>query len=117
VRQVVLDVSGTVICARCAVAETAFARARGLIGRPRLERGEGLLLVPCRSVHTGFTRFPIDVVFLDREMRVLRAVPELPPWRIAGCRRARAVLELAAGEWARRGLRCGARLALATGMR
>jgi uncharacterized membrane protein (UPF0127 family) len=58
-------------------------------------------------------RFPIDVVFLDRELRVLKVVPDLQPWRAASGRGARAVLELAAGECERHGLRLGDRLVLA----
>ncbi len=42
-------------------------------------------------------QFPIDVVFLDRDLSVLRVVPALPPWRAVGRRGAAAVLELAAG--------------------
>ncbi len=57
-------------------------------------------------------RFPIDVVFLDEEMRVLRVVSKLGPWRAVGRRGARSVLELAAGECERRGLRAPERLEL-----
>jgi uncharacterized membrane protein (UPF0127 family) len=55
-------------------------------------------------------RFPIDVVFLDRESRVMRIAADLKPWRAAGCRGARAVLELSAGECERRGVRPGDRV-------
>ena len=55
-------------------------------------------------------RFPIDAVFLDRADRVLKVAHELPPWRMAGCRGARAVLELPAGEAAKQGLRAGVSL-------
>ena len=83
---------------------------RGLLGRRGLEPGEGLLLRPAASVHTFFMRFAIDVVFLDREQRVLKVVERLGPWRTSGCRGARAVVELAAGEAARAGFRVGERL-------
>jgi uncharacterized protein len=59
-----------------------------------------------------FMRFPIDAVFLDREHRVLRVVEHLAPWRMAGCRGAKAVVELPAGEAARVGLAPGDRLLL-----
>ena len=59
-----------------------------------------------------FMRFPIDAVFLDRENTVLRVVEHLAPWRIAGCRGAKAVVELPAGEASRVGLAVGDRLAL-----
>jgi hypothetical protein len=58
-------------------------------------------------------RFPIDVVFLDRELRVVKVVPQLAPWRVASGRGARAVLELAAGECERRGVKPGDSLVVA----
>jgi uncharacterized membrane protein (UPF0127 family) len=80
---------------------------RGLLGRSGLASGEGLLLRPAGSVHTFFMRFPIDAVFLDREQRVVRVASDVRPWRAAAAARARAVLELAAGEAARVGIRPG----------
>jgi uncharacterized membrane protein (UPF0127 family) len=104
---------GGVVCDRCTVADRAPARMKGLLGRKALPPGEGLLLRPAGSVHTAFMRFPIDVVFLDRELTVLEVVPALVPWRAAGRRGAKAALELAAGEAARRGVAAGDRLVLA----
>jgi uncharacterized protein len=104
---------GSVACERCIVAGTSLARMRGLLGRSALPRDEGILLRPASSVHTWFMRFPIDVVFLDRDLAVLRVVPRLGPWRAVARRRAAAVLELAAGESERRGLCVGDRLAWA----
>jgi uncharacterized protein len=101
---------GTVVCERCAVAATALRRLKGLLGRGGLEPGEGLLLRPASSIHTLFMRFPIDVVFLDRELVVRKVVLELGPWRFAGARGARSALELPAGEVARRGVVTGERL-------
>jgi uncharacterized protein len=101
---------GRVVCERCVVAETALSRMRGLLGRARLERGEGLLLRPAGSIHTWFMRFAIDAVFLDRELRVVGVAADVRPWRIAARRRSRAVLELQAGEAGRRGLVAGDRL-------
>ncbi|HXV05387.1 MAG TPA: DUF192 domain-containing protein [Solirubrobacterales bacterium] len=101
-----------VVCERCEIADTAPTRLRGLLGRRELRPGEGMLLRPSNSVHTAFMRFPIDAVFLDAELRVLKVRGELRPWRAAGARRARAVLELAAGEAARRGVSVGERLEL-----
>jgi uncharacterized membrane protein (UPF0127 family) len=59
-----------------------------------------------------FMRFAIDAVFLDADDVVLRIASDLGPWRIAGCRGAKAVVELAAGECERAGLRTGERLLL-----
>ena len=101
---------GRAVCERCLVAETPFARLRGLLGRSELGRGEGLLLRPASAIHMWFMRFPIDAVFLDRELRVVKIAADLRPWRIASARHAKSVLELPAGEAARRGLSAGDRL-------
>jgi uncharacterized membrane protein (UPF0127 family) len=102
--------SGDVVCERCFLAETSSARLRGLLGRSGLSSGEGMLLRPASSIHTAFMRFAIDAVFLDRANRVVKVAADLRPWRIAASRGARAVLELPAGEAARRGLRPGVSL-------
>jgi uncharacterized protein len=96
-----------VVCASCSVADTAWMRLRGLMGRRGLESGEGLLLRPSGSVHTCFMRFAIDVVFLDSELRVLAVSAAVRPWRLRLQRGARAVLELPAGEAERVGISPG----------
>lgn len=103
---------GRVVGSRCLVADRPWLRMRGLLGRSGLGPGEGLLLRPAGSVHTAFMRFPIDVVFLDRELVVVDVVRDLKPWRAAGRRGARSVLELASG--AAGFLEPGDRLAVAT---
>jgi uncharacterized protein len=98
---------GGLVCERCLLAETPLSRARGLLGRAGLERGEGILLRPASSIHMWFMRFAIDAVFLDRESRVLRVAEHLRPWRLASCRGAKSVIELPAGECDRVGLAPG----------
>jgi uncharacterized protein len=98
------------VCERCVLADTALVRMRGLLGRASLPSGQGILLRPASSVHTAFMRFPIDVVFLDRDNRVVKIAPEIAPWKVAAGRGAKAVLELPAGEAARRGLVVGKRV-------
>jgi uncharacterized membrane protein (UPF0127 family) len=102
--------NGRVVCERCVLADTALARMRGLLGRRSLPSGEGILLRPAGSVHTAFMRFAIDAVFLDRDGRVVKIAHDLRPWKTAGGRKAKAVLELPAGEAERRGLAVGERL-------
>jgi uncharacterized protein len=113
VEQLLRRMDGAVVCERTSVADSPFTRLKGLLGRDGLERGEGLLLRPASSVHTCFMRFPIDVVWLDRELVVLGIADGLEPWRTSGKRGAKAALELPAGEAARRGLAVGDRLELA----
>jgi len=108
----VVAADGSVVCERCTVASNALSRMRGLLGRSTLAGDEGILLRPASSVHTAFMRFPIDVVFVDRDLVVLKVAPELAPWKAAGCRGAKAVFELRAGEAARRGVVQGSSLRL-----
>jgi uncharacterized protein len=103
---------GRTVCERCAIADRPWLRMRGLLGRSRLDPGEGLLLRPAGSIHMAFMRFPIDAVFCDRELVVVDVVRGLRPWRAAGRRGAKVVIELADG--AAEGVEAGDRLSLAT---
>lgn len=103
---------GSTLCDRCVLADTVLRRLKGLIGRVGLAPTECMLVTPAPAVHTWFMRFPIDAVFVDRELRVVGVAPELRPWRFARRPRARAVVELAAGEAARRDVHVGERLVL-----
>jgi uncharacterized membrane protein (UPF0127 family) len=102
---------GTIVCERCLLAETALTRMRGLLGRRSLPSGDGILLKPASSVHMAFMRFAIDAVFLDRDMRVVKIAADLKPWRAAGARGSKSVLEIPSGEAERRGVTVGDLLA------
>jgi uncharacterized membrane protein (UPF0127 family) len=83
---------------------------KGLLGRSGLASNEGLLIRPASSIHTFFMGFPIDVVFLDRDLVVRKIAADVKPWRLAFARHSRNVLELASGEAARRGIAAGQQL-------
>jgi uncharacterized protein len=101
---------GTVVCGRCEIADGPLTRMRGLLGRDSLGPDEGMLFRPAGSIHMFFMRFPIDAVFCDRELLVLDVERDLRPWKTAGRRGAKVVIELAAGAAA--GLSPGDRLVL-----
>lgn len=95
------------------IAASYRTRTRGLLGRDGLTGA--LLLTPATSVHTVRMRFPIDVAYLDRHLRVL-AVRTMPPGRLGRPRlRARHVLEAEAGAMERWGVRRGVRVAIEVG--
>lgn len=71
---------GTVIADRAEVARSLLARGRGLMGRTALPAGYGLILIPESSIHMFFMRIPIDVLFVDRQHRVIGLREALPPW-------------------------------------
>ncbi len=88
---------GAVLATSLEVAGTARRRSRGLLGRQGLEPGGGLWIAPCESVHTFFMQFPIDLVYLDRNLRVRKVRVAVPPWRLSACLSAHSILELPAG--------------------
>lgn len=97
---------------RCVVPQARYAastweRMRGLLGRPPLQRGEGLLIDPCPSVHTIGMAYALDLAFLDASSRVVKLVAALPPWRMAACASARATLELPPGALAEQDIAVG----------
>jgi hypothetical protein len=95
--KVVNATRGTVVATRLEVAGAGKKRRKGLLGRESLNSGEGLWLIPCESVHTLFMRFPIDLVYLDREHRIKKVRSCVGAWRLSACLSAHSVLELAAG--------------------
>jgi len=81
--QVVNRMTGQVIASPVYYASSFFLRMRGLLGRSFLKDGEGLYLPKCNSIHTFFMQFSIDVVFIDKSLRVKKVVPHLKPFRLA----------------------------------
>jgi uncharacterized membrane protein (UPF0127 family) len=89
---------------RAEEAASARARLKGLLGRSTIETGEGLHIAPCNSIHMFFMRFAIDVAFLDKDRRVVRAIHSIRPWRATRVYlAAHSALELPAGTLAQTG--------------
>jgi hypothetical protein len=102
---------GQLLVAELILCLDPWRRLRGLLGRPPLGEQVGLLLRPCRSVHSFFMGYPIDLAFLDEAGRVVAVRHGLRPWRVSGyVAEACATLELAAGRLERAGTRAGDRL-------
>ena len=102
---------GTVLADRVAVAATAVARMRGLLGTDELPTQRGLLLRPCRQVHSFFMRYALDLVFIDRADCVVATLPRFARNRISPfVSTAAAVLELPAGTLDERPAATGDRL-------
>ena len=98
------------VLAAAEVASTFGQRLKGLLGRDGLDGA--LVLRPARSVHTIGMRFPIDVAFCDRELRVLSTCTMRRHRLGAPRRRAKVVVEAEAGAFERWGLRPGDQLEL-----
>jgi uncharacterized membrane protein (UPF0127 family) len=111
-RRLVAAASGEVLVPELEATETRWEALKGLLGRDGLAPGQGLLIRRCASVHTAFMRFPLDLVYLDREYVVRRLVAALAPWRASACLGAAHVVELPAGALAGGGFRVGLAVAV-----
>ena len=96
---------------RVTVADTSMTRMFGLLGKSGLDTGEGLWIKPSSGVHTVFMRFAIDVIGLDKEMKVVKLWPDLVPYRVTSVStKIRSVIELPAGQIIASGVQLGDRL-------
>jgi uncharacterized membrane protein (UPF0127 family) len=101
------------LAVRATVADNFWRRLRGLLGRERLEAGDGLVIVPCTSVHMLGMRFPLDVLHLDRSGTVLRALSALRPGQFGPMVwRSHVAVELPAGTIAATGTVAGDQVTL-----
>jgi uncharacterized membrane protein (UPF0127 family) len=105
--------TGALLATRLEAALESRTRNRGLLGRDGLDPDHALVLAPCNSVHTFFMRFPIDVIFVNRDGTVRKITADLGPWRMAASLRAFAVVETAAGVVSQSGTRAGDPLVVA----
>lgn len=89
---------GTTIGDNIELANTSLSRMFGLLGRKGLDAGGGLWIKPSSGVHTFFMGFSIDVIGLDRDLKVMKLWHALPPFRVTSVSaRMRSVIELPAG--------------------
>ena len=90
------------------IADSFLTRFAGLMFRKKLPAATGLFLAPCNSVHMCFMRFAIDVVYVDKDYKIIKVVKDLKPWiGLSMCSKAWAVLEMSAGEAERCGCEAG----------
>ena len=96
----------SIVVERLKIARNLFERFRGLIGSPPLGEREGLLIPYCKGIHTIGMRYPLNVIYLDRDGKVLKLIDSLPPNSIGHIiLHSHSVLELPVGAIRRSGTR------------
>lgn len=96
--EIINATKGVLLADKVIVADTLGKRLLGLIGKRGLGEREALIIVPCSAIHTFFMRFPIDAIFLNKGLKVLKVIKEMPPFRISlPLVRARIVVEFPSG--------------------
>lgn len=111
--QLVNSTNGALLADNIELATSFKKRLIGLIGRPGLKHGEAFILLPCNSIHTFIMNFSIDVLFVDKDAVVLKAMENMRPFRFSPIiSRSYMVVELPAGSLAATGTGTGHRLEL-----
>jgi uncharacterized membrane protein (UPF0127 family) len=106
---------GTTVGDSIELADTSMTRMFGLLGRRGLDTGGGLWIKPSSGVHTFFMAFSIDVVGLDRDLKVVRLWRSLPPWRVTSVSfKLKSVLELPSGQIVQSQMQIGDQLQIIT---
>lgn len=86
------------IADKVVVADTAISRLKGLMFEKELKKKHAMILFPCSSIHMFFMRFPIDVIYADKDLNVVKICKNIKPWRVdLGHKKAKYTIELPAG--------------------
>lgn len=97
------------------MANNSWTRLRGLIGVRELRQGEGIVIDPCHGVHCMFMSIPIDVVYVDKQHRVVALDRAMKPWKIGKVyRNSQYVIEGPVGTIEQSKTQIGDQLALST---
>jgi hypothetical protein len=80
--KIINQTNNAILADKAVLANTPFARVRGLLGKKQLNPGEGIILRPCTSIHTFLMRFPIDILFVDKNNKIIKPISNLKPFRL-----------------------------------
>lgn len=105
VRNLTLDI---ILSDHAELADTFLGRMRGLLGRSTFAEGEAMVITHCNSIHMFFMKFPIDVIFLDQDFRVVGEERHIRPFMMSPVYwTSERVVELPAGTLERTGTSIG----------
>jgi uncharacterized membrane protein (UPF0127 family) len=97
--KIINKTKNTVLAEDAVAADTVFSRLKGLLGRKAFIKGEALIITPCNSIHTFFMRFPIDVLFVDKNNKIVKVLAQLSPFRFSKLYwKSKTVVELPSGK-------------------
>ncbi|OYY48826.1 MAG: hypothetical protein B7X95_05985 [Methylophilaceae bacterium 17-44-8] len=80
------------------IAKGFFSKFRGLLFKPALDDREALVITPCRSVHTCGMHYAIDLIFLNKQFKVINIEHQCQPWRFFYCKGAVHTIEMMGGQ-------------------
>ena len=106
--RIINKTKGTILADNAIVADSLLSRMKGLLGRQNFIMGEALVIKPCNCVHSFFMHFPIDVLFIDSNNRIIGIKRYFNPWRVSPIYlNGKSVVELPCGVVAKSGTATG----------
>lgn len=75
--------TGKIIASDLEMKDSYLGRLIGLLGKKGLKKGQGIVLKPCAQIHTCFMRFAIDVVFISKDLKVLKIIKNMGAWHFS----------------------------------
>jgi uncharacterized protein len=105
--------TGRIVASDLLTAFDSASRRTGLLRHTTMPEGTALIIAPCNAIHTIRMRFGIDVAFVAKDGRIVKLRHAVPPWRMAASLGAFAVIEMAAGTFARHDVKVGDKLMVA----
>ena len=100
--------TGEVVVDQLMPAYSFGKRLKGLMFKRGLQPGVGVHIKPCQSIHTFFMKFPIDVIYIDKNMTIVGLEHSLPPGKLGGrFKNAHSVIEVTAGHISGRSILVG----------
>jgi len=90
--------NGKILADNLKIADSFFKRLKGLLGRNSFNKGEGLHIISCSSIHSFFMKFRFDAIFLNKNNEIVYLIQNMPAWRVSEiCFSAYSVVELPSG--------------------
>lgn len=74
--------SGKVLAEDLIFSHNIFQRMKGLLGHKELSSHQAMWIKPSSSIHTCFMQFPIDVIFINKNMCIQCFYENIPPWKM-----------------------------------
>lgn len=105
--RIINTTKSTTLSKKVEVADSFFKRFKGLMFRERMLWEEALIFYNSPSIHTFFMKFPIDIVFLDGDMKVMKIARNFKPWRVVSCFKSYLTIEFPSSKTAEENLDVG----------
>lgn len=105
--EIIIKDTNKIIFSQAVIAKTFIQRLIGLIGRSSLPDNEALVFYDANSIHMFFMRIPLDLIYLDKNLKITKLVRNIKPWSMSVCLKAKVTIEVTSNAIERNSLKLG----------